>query len=237
MFCWYSVLQCKVVQTVASFPLTEYEVTEWAADLNLLLLEYFGGGVGCWGVHHTTLCVFNPFGPFSIPLIGMNICLLSSPSITLWEEVKIEAVAGWNSLFKFTCYILSLYTHHPKDHFQHFTALTFHLFLVLFFVVPLFGLSAICLLSQCKKVLMLILQSVVWQTAADASWFWCSPPSANECMIVLWLQSGLFPLLTRAQQKISSADILLKVHAQADNPTRKWHCNNCSSWKIISESI
>lgn len=39
-------LQCKVVQTLASFHLTEYEVTEWAADLNLLLAEYLGVGVG-----------------------------------------------------------------------------------------------------------------------------------------------------------------------------------------------
>lgn len=67
LLCCYSALQCKAVQTLASFHLTEYEVTEWAADLNLVLLEYLGGGAE--GVHNTTFFVFNQFRPFSIPLI------------------------------------------------------------------------------------------------------------------------------------------------------------------------
>lgn len=37
------------MQTLASFHLTEYEVTEWAADLNLVLVEYLGVGAGCGG--------------------------------------------------------------------------------------------------------------------------------------------------------------------------------------------
>lgn len=52
------------MQTLASFHLTEYEVTEWAADLNLLLAEYLGVGVGlgwgggrCGGTQHHALCI------------------------------------------------------------------------------------------------------------------------------------------------------------------------------------
>lgn len=56
LLCCYSVLQCKAVQTLASFHLTEYEVTEWAADLNLLLLDYLGGGAE-GGTQHHILCI------------------------------------------------------------------------------------------------------------------------------------------------------------------------------------
>lgn len=52
-------LQCKAVQTLASFHLTEYEVTEWAADLNLLLLEYLGGGAEGGGGNTTPHSVYS----------------------------------------------------------------------------------------------------------------------------------------------------------------------------------
>lgn len=207
-------------------------VGRWPEFGSCWILGGWGGVWGRCGVRNTTLCVFNQFGPFSIPLIWMNICLLSLPSIILWQEVKIEAVAGWNSLFKFTCYILSLHTHHTKDHFQRLSALTFHIF---HFCVPrshYYSLSAICLPSQYKEVVILILESVVWQTAAVASWFSCSSPSANECVTVLWLQSDLFPLLTGnlVNPKFSSAEILLKVHAQADIQT-----HICALWQLALE--
>lgn len=198
LYCWYSVLQCKVVQTLASFHLTEYKVTEWATDLNLVLVEYFGGGVRGVEGYKTqhALCIQSiwtfPYSAYPNEHLSLFFAIHhfmtgSENGGCCWMKQFIQV----HLLQLFTSYASSKGLFPAPQYFD----LSFLSVRVSW--SHYFGLTAISLPSQYKEVVILKLRSIVWQTAAVASWFRCSSPSANECMTVLWLQSDLFPLLTR----------------------------------------